>query len=429
MARPGSRGNRVVLQRHRWLVLAVLVFINVLAYADRSMLTAFAPQITSELALTNTQYGILTGPVWVLAYGCMAMLFGSLADRHSRPLIVACGMLIWSACTAASGWAHGFGQMVAARFFVASGEAALVPAATAIIAEVFDERRRGTVNGLFFFGLPLGIGCAYLISGTVGEALGWRNTYLLLGAIGVAIALPIALVPDERTRDHPEDYGEPFLRQVRALVGELSARPAVWMVIAGFVLAHVVFAQNPYLPLWLVRERGADAAGVAREIGVLQIAFGGLGAVVGGLVGDRFAARLPGGHATFPVLSLAVCVPLMVASRLVSPDSPLFHAGLAANFFLPFSLYACTIAVLQGALPERMRATGVGFTMMCNNFIAIAIGTFMVGAVTDHLAATGHASPIGPVLLGSDLVAGLSILLYLGAAMMHRKGATTDSPR
>ena len=119
----------------------------------------------------------------------------------------------------------------------------------------------------------------------------------------------------------------------------------------------------------------------------------------------------------------------MVASRLVSPDSPLFHAGLAANFFLPFSLYACTIAVLQGALPERMRATGVGFTMMCNNFIAIAIGTFMVGAVTDHLAATGHASPIGPVLLGSDLVAGLSILLYLGAAMMHRKGATTDSPR
>ena len=419
----------MVLQRHRWLVLAVLVFINVLAYADRSMLTAFAPQITSELALTNTQYGILTGPVWVLAYGCMAMLFGSLADRHSRPLIVACGMLIWSACTAASGWAHGFGQMVAARFFVASGEAALVPAATAIIAEVFDERRRGTVNGLFFFGLPLGIGCAYLISGTVGEALGWRNTYLLLGAIGVAIALPIALVPDERTRDHPEDYGEPFLRQVRALVGELSARPAVWMVIAGFVLAHVVFAQNPYLPLWLVRERGADAAGVAREIGVLQIAFGGLGAVVGGLVGDRFAARLPGGHATFPVLSLAVCVPLMVASRLVSPDSPLFHAGLAANFFLPFSLYACTIAVLQGALPERMRATGVGFTMMCNNFIAIAIGTFMVGAVTDHLAATGHASPIGPVLLGSDLVAGLSILLYLGAAMMHRKGATTDSPR
>ena len=422
MARPGSRGNRVVLQRHRWLVLAVLVFINVLAYADRSMLTAFAPQITSELGLTNTQYGILTGPVWVLAFGCMAMLFGSLADRHSRPLIVACGMAIWSLCTVASGWTHSFGQMVAARFFVASGEAALVPAATAIIAEVFDERRRGTVNGLFFFGLPLGIGCAYLISGTIGEALGWRNTYFLLGAIGVAIALPIAFVPDERSRAHPEEYGEPFLRQVRALVAELAARPAVCMVIVGFVLAHVVFAQNPYVPLWLVRERGADAADIAREIGVLQIAFGGLGAIVGGLVGDRFAARLPGGHATFPVLSLAICVPLMVASRLVSPDSPLFHAGLAANFFLPFSLYACTIAVLQGALPERMRATGVGFTMMCNNFIAIAIGTFAVGAVSDHLASTGHAAPLGPVLLGTDLVAGLAIVFYLGAAVLHRRG-------
>ena len=425
---PGSRGSRVVLQRHRWLVLAVLVFINVLAYADRSMLTAFAPQITAELALTNTQYGILTGPVWVFAFGGMAMLFGSLADRHSRPLIIACGMVIWSACTVASGWAHGFGQMVAARFLVASGEAALVPAATAIIAEVFDERRRGTVNGLFFFGLPLGIGCAYLVSGTIGEVLGWRNTYYLLGAIGIAIALPIAFVPDERTRDHPEEYGEPFLRQVRALVGELAVRPAVWMVIAGFVFAHVVFAQNPYVPLWLVRERGADAVHIAREIGVLQIVFGGLGAIVGGLVGDRFAARLPGGHATFPVLSLAVCVPLMMASRLVSPDNPLFHAGLAANFFLPFSLYACTIAVLQGALPERMRATGVGFTMMCNNFLAIAVGTFAVGAISDRLAATGHAAPLGTVLLGTDLVAGLAIALYVGAAVLHRRGQAPARP-
>lgn len=418
----------MLLQRHRWTVLAVLVGINVLAYADRAMINAFAPQITSELSLSDTQYGFLTGMVWVLSFGVMALLLGSLADRYSRPRIIAAGVLVWSACTAASGWAQDFSHMVAARFLVASGEAALVPAATAIIAEIFDEKQRGTVNGLFFFGLPLGIGCAYLVSGTLGTTIGWRHTYHLLGVIGVLVALPIALVPDERSRAaHPEDYGQPFVQQARQLLRELAARPNVVLAIAGFVIAHVVFAQNSFLPLWLVRERGADAAHVAREIGTMQIAFGGLGAIVGGLAGDRFA-RLPGGHAGFPVLSLAVCVPLMVASRYAPVDAAAFHAGLAANFFLPFSLYACTIAILQGELPERMRATAVGFTMMCLNFIAIAAGTLAAGYASDHLAAAGHPSPLRTVLLGTDLVAGSAVAFYLGSALLLRRRRSAASP-
>lgn len=265
----------MLLQRHRWTVLVVLVAINVLAYVDRAMLIAFSPQITAELSLTDTEYGFLTGMVWVLSFGVMAIFLGSLADRYSRPRIIAGGVLVWSVCTLASGMVQDFGQMVAARFLVASGEAALVPAATAIIAEIFDGRQRGTVNGLFFFGMPLGIGCAYLVSGTLGVSVGWRHTYLILGLIGIAIALPIALVPDERSRSHAEDFGEPFARQVRTLLAELAARPVVVLTIAGFVAAHVIFAQVSFLPLWLVRERGAEAAAVARDIGVLQIAFGG----------------------------------------------------------------------------------------------------------------------------------------------------------
>ena len=57
--------------------------------------------------------------------------------------------------------------------------------------------------------------------------------------------------------------------------------------------------------------------------------------------------------------------------------------------------------------------------------IAGAIGTFAVGAVSDHLATTGHATPIGPVLLGTDLVAGLAIVMYLGAAVLHRRDRST----
>jgi len=58
------------------------------------------------LVLSNTQYGFLTGVVWVLSFGFMAL----------------------------------------ARFFVGIGEAALVPAAVSLLAEVFPPARRAAAT-------------------------------------------------------------------------------------------------------------------------------------------------------------------------------------------------------------------------------------------------------------------------------------------
>jgi predicted MFS family arabinose efflux permease len=286
-----------MLRKYRWVVLGVLLFIEIIAYVDRFLIVSFAPQITVELGLSDTQFGFLSGVVWVLSFGVMAMFMGSLADRFGRPRIIAAGVFVWSVCTAASGFAESFMQMTVARFFVATGEAALVPAATALFAEIFDPRQRGTVNGLFFMGLPLGLGLSFVISGTVGATLGWRNTYIVLGVIGVAISLALAFVHEEREQ-HPDELGEPFLRQVRAVLRELWRRPVVMLVIAGFVVVHVVFAEMSFLQLWLVREQHADAAQIAERVGWLQIVVGTLGAVVGGVAGDRLAVRFRGGHAT-----------------------------------------------------------------------------------------------------------------------------------
>src|SRR5262249_36534265 len=131
-------------------VLIGLLLIHVIAHVDRNMLLGFSPQITQELGLSNQQYGFLTGAVWVLSFGFMAVFMGTLGDRFSRPRVMAFGVLVWSVCTAASGFAQSFEQMVAARFLVATGEAALVPAAISLLSEVFTAQRRSTAVGVFF---------------------------------------------------------------------------------------------------------------------------------------------------------------------------------------------------------------------------------------------------------------------------------------
>lgn len=404
-------------------VLMALLAIHVIAHIDRNMLLGFSPQITKDLALSNAQYGFLAGAVWVLSYGLMAVVMGSMADRFSRTRVMAVGILIWSACTAASGAARSFEHMVLARFLVASGEAALVPAAVSLLVELFQARRAGTAVGVFFMGIPLGIGLSFLLAGTLGATQGWRGTFYLLGLVGVIIGLPLLLLPDRRSADVAAGRGTPFLSQLRAAVATVRGNPTVLNTIIGFVLVHMVFAGLSFAQLWLVRERGFDAAGIARQIGGLQIVFGILGAVVGGVLADRLGGRMKGGHAGFAVLLIALCGPLMLAYRFAPPGSALFYAGMCAGFFLPLATYGPSMALIQGLTPDRTRSTVTGFTMLLINVFAIAIGNLAVGAVSDRMSAAGASNGLTLSLLATDILAISAAMFFARAARGARLAA------
>jgi predicted MFS family arabinose efflux permease len=402
------------------LVLAGLLVLHVLAHIDRSMLVGFSPQIIPDLSLSNTQYGFLTGVVWVLSFGFMAIFLGSLADRFSRTRVIAFGVLVWSVCTAASGSARSFEQMALARFFVATGEAALVPAAVSLLAEVFPPARRGAATGIFFIGIPLGLGLSFVIAGWLGDSLGWRGTYKLLGLIGSALMVPLLLLPDragEAARSGSDrKRGAPFLQQLRDLWSMMRVTPALRHTIVGFILVHFAFAAVSFLQLWLVQERGYAAADIARKLGLLQILFGTLGSVVGGLAGDWLARRFTGGHATVLMLMVLVCVPLMIAAVFVPTGTAVFFIGLCAGFFLLLASYGPAMALLQAFSPRHMWATTTGLTMLGINVFAIAMGNLAAGAASDHLRAIGVDAPLTKVLLGLYVLVGLSLPFFWRAS-------------
>ena len=398
------------------LVLAGLLVLHVLAHVDRNMLLGFSPQIIPDLGLSNTEYGFLTGAVWVLSFGVMAMFLGSLADRFSRTRVIAFGVFVWSVCTTASGFAQTFEQMALARFFVATGEAALVPAAVALLADVFPPTRRGAATGIFFIGIPVGIGLSFVIAGWLGDSLGWRGTFKLLGVVGAALTVPLLLLPDRAGESghagDAEKRGAPFLQQLRDLLSVLRATPVLRRVIVGFILVHFVFAALSFLQLWLVQERGFAATDIARKIGLLQLLFGTLGAVVGGVAGDRLARRFAGGHATVLTLMVLICAPLMLAALFVPAGSAVFFLGLCAGFFLPLASYGPCMALVQAFSPSHMLATAAGLTMLGINVFAIALGNLGAGAASDLLRARGADEPLTTVLLGLNALVALSLLYF-----------------
>ena len=96
-------------------LLATLTALNVLSYVDRQLIAALAPLLMEDLGLSRAQVGLLMGVAFMPVYAVGMLVAGVLADRGSRPRLIAVGLATWSAATALTGTASGFGTLAAWR--------------------------------------------------------------------------------------------------------------------------------------------------------------------------------------------------------------------------------------------------------------------------------------------------------------------------
>jgi len=106
--------------------LCLLTVLNVVNFVDRQLLASFANFIVPDLGLTNTQFGLLTGFAFILFYATMGLFMGALADLVHRPRLIAAGLALWSALTAASGAARGFASLAVPRMLIGVGVSLLI---------------------------------------------------------------------------------------------------------------------------------------------------------------------------------------------------------------------------------------------------------------------------------------------------------------
>jgi len=200
---PRAPGDERPAGPREYAFLCLLTGLNVINLIDRQLLAGFANFIVPNLALTNAQFGLLTGLLFLVSYSVMGLVMGSLADMVHRPRLVAVALALWSGLTAASGAARGFVSLAIPRVLIAVGKSALTPASMSMLADRFPLSRLGFAAGVYFSGVPLGFGLSLLIAGYLGPTIGWRNCFYLLGAIGVALSLVMLLVRETPRRHIP----------------------------------------------------------------------------------------------------------------------------------------------------------------------------------------------------------------------------------
>lgn len=400
-----------------YVFLGFLTLLNVMNFVDRQLLASFANSIVPELGLTNTQFGLLTGLVFIFFYSVMGLFMGVLADTVNRTRLIAAGLALWSVLTALSGAAKGFISLAAPRMFIGVGESIMTPTAMSLLGDRFPSARLGLASGIYYMGVPLGIGVSLLIAGYLGPAIGWRNCFYLLGGVGVCLAL-IMLFIKETPRKHLQTANadelaaqpkQSFGEIVRTLGRALRTSPALCYTIAGGVALHFMLGAATFDQLWYANERGFDPDEIAQITGLIAIVGGVLGNLFGGWGGDAFLRATGQGRAMFLFWIVLILAPLNIAYRVVPAESSWFWIGVFVGYFQLGCFYGPTFSTVQELVPPQIRATVVAFYILSLNFVGLGIGVTAGGIVVDQLASSGVAEPYSMTLLGFTVLSLLCI--------------------
>ena len=401
-----------------WSLLLFLTLLNVLNFVDRQLIASLAPLLIADLGLSRAQIGLLVGFAFVVFYTLMGLVLGVAADRMSRVKLLAGGLGLWSAMTAVSGMAQSFLHLAIPRVLVGVGEATLTPAALSMLADAFPRKRLGMATGVYYAGIPLGTALSLIIAGMMAPRFGWRACFYVLGIIGLVAVGALFLLREPARGGGAGGQATPSLREVLTdVAGALRTQPALWLVMLGGTLLVYGSGAALHAVTWLVQERGFAFQTAAYAAGVIAVAGGFGGNLLGGWFADWCARRWQGGRLWSLVLLTLVTTPFAVGLYLLPTSNPLFYACWVVASASTTAWFGPVFSVIQELSPARVRSTLVAVGLLVMNLFGVGPGPWITGLLGDRFSLT-----VG--LLSSLAVVLTAVVPFTLGAMALRKART-----
>ena len=324
---------------YSWYALSVLVLVYVLNFIDRQILSILANDIQADLGVDDGYLGFLYGTAFAIFYALFGIPLGKLADSWRRVRLMTLGLTLWSAMTAASGFARDAATLTVARIGVGVGEATASPSAYSLISDWFPARLRATALAIYSSGIYIGGGVSLLIGGVIvdqwnaafpdGGAFdlaGWQVAFIAVGVPGLLLALWV-LSLKEPVRGAIDGLEAPeHLSPFKDFFAELLT------VIPGFTFFGA--AQRGLLALLI--NLLAFFAALACAVGLTYTLGSGAG-VIATAIGSLLAVDLPPITDQWFLLAIGYYAVFCWATALRERDYPTFALTWGSPAFL------CTI--------------------------------------------------------------------------------------
>jgi MFS family permease len=411
--------------------LILLLAINLFNYLDRQVLAAVVPNIRAELfspaksqAASEDQslpmrfvhwlqgaFGLgdnaLIGSlqmVFIFSYMIFAPIFGVLAERRSRWVLVGIGVILWSLASGASGVARNFGVLFFTRCFVGIGEGGYGPVAPTMISDLYPVKVRGSVLAWFYMAIPVGGALGYVLGGLVDSALGWRWAFYLVVPPGVLLGLWCFFM-----RDPPRGQADattasdrrPRWRDRAVLLKTPSyILDTMGMAAMTFAVGGIAFWMPDYI--FAKCEGQMTLAAVNIIFGAIVVVSGLAATLLGGIAGDRLRPRFPGSY--FLVSGAAMLVAFPLVYLVTVTPFPLAWVLVFGGVFCLFFNTGPTNTILANVTHPSVRASGFAINILIIHALGDAISPLVMGAINDSSSMDTAIQAVSVVILAGGLL-------------------------
>ncbi|XP_060533613.1 protein spinster homolog 1 [Cylas formicarius] len=317
-------------------------------------------------------YQVLAGPSFIAVFTIVGVLMGYLADKFNRVKMLGGCTVIFSIAIILSGGVNEFWQLVLLRMIMAAGESACNPLATGILSDIFPEEKRALVMSIFNWGIYGGYGIAFPVGRYVPPmntlGLGWRICYYSSGIVALIVAFLTWFTLKEPER---QSIGEDAAAQndpnaKKVTIWTVMSEPRIIMLCLAASIRHcggMCFAYNCDL-FYQMYYPDYD---LGWWLFAVTIIVGSIGVVVGGVVSDKFVAKM-GIRSRVVILAVSqICAtPFAFGSVYFSPVGAMITLGV--SYFFAEMWFGILFAILVEIVPLHVRSTTVGvFLFVMNN--------------------------------------------------------------
>ncbi len=363
--------------------LALLLAINLFNYVDRQVLSAVVPTIREEFNISNAKIG-WAGTVFLLSYMIISPIFGILADRMSRWLLVGIGVILWSLASGGTGLATGFGILLVTRCFVGVGEAAYGPVAPTILSDLYPVKARGRILSWFYLAIPVGSALGYSLGGAIASRWGWRMAFYAVVPPGILLGVWALFMKDPRVgatdKTPPRkagfaDYG--ILWQTKSYVLNTLGMAAMTFAIGGigfwmpdYIYGRMQAAGQPH-----------TLGHINSVFGVITVVSGLIATLTGGMAGDWLRKKYSGSYFIVSGIAMLLAFPLLLA--VLHTPFPFAWILIFLAVFCLFFNTGPTNAILANVTHPSIRATGFAINIFVIHLLGDAVSPPLIGWMSD----------------------------------------------
>ena len=218
------------MKRNRWIGLIFISMAISLVIIDGTIVNTIFPSVIEDLNLSSTEIQWVQES-YVLVFASLLLVWGSLADRIGRRLVLIIGIAVFIGASVWAGTSQDASAMILARIVQGIGGAMVLPTTLSLVNANFQGKERGiafaiwgsTIGGMVAIGPVLG--------GWLATDFDWRWAFNVNAPFGILILAGLAIFVNESKQEQREGG----LDIVGALISVVMFSTLVFGLIEGRV--------------------------------------------------------------------------------------------------------------------------------------------------------------------------------------------------